>query len=404
VIHYEEALRIALDAVRPLDAERRPTRAAAGLVLAADAVARCDLPPFDRAAMDGYAVRSSDLAAPGRELVVVGEALAGRPAPVGPAPGECVRVFTGAVVPEGADAVVMQELTSRSPREGCVRFEEPACAGEDIALRGEDVRAGEVLMRAGTVLGAAEVGLATAADVPELAVVPRPTVSIVSTGNELVPAGTPLRAGAIRDANGPALAARLASAGLAVEFLGVARDEAGELSDILARGLAADCLIVSGGVSVGEHDLVPEALAGLGVGLRFESVAIKPGKPTKFGMKGQKAVFGVPGNPVSALVVTEFLVLPILRRMAGVKDAAPRPRRGVLSRDVRKKPGRMLFAPGRLVEDGRGCRVEPVESHGSADLVAYSRADVVFTLPADADGAPAGAKVEFYPREGRGLA
>ena len=404
MIPFEEALRIALEGVSVLDARRVPVTQASGLILAEDAASDTDLPPFDRAAMDGYAVRSADLAEPGCELVVTGEIAAGEEPTLEVAPGECVRIFTGAVTPEGADAVVMQEITSPGESEGRVRFAEAVEPGANIARRGEDVRAGDVVLRAGTRLGAARIALAAAAGVAELEVIPRPRVSVLSTGSELVPPGRPVRPGQIRDANGPALISRIESAGFAATFLGIARDDAAETTAKIEAGLESDCLLVSGGVSVGDRDFVPEVLKELGVEFHFSRVAVKPGKPTKFGLRGRRAVFGLPGNPVSALVITELLVLPVLRRMAGHEDAAPRARRGTLTGDARKKRGRRLFAPARLVNAGADegpdlPEVEPLEYHGSADLAAYSRADVLFTLPAESAGEPAGAEVDFYVRE-----
>jgi molybdopterin molybdotransferase len=404
MIPFEEALRMALEGVNVLDARRVPLTQASGLILAEDAASDTDLPPFDRAAMDGYAVRSADLTESGRELVVVGEVTAGEEPALEIAPGQCVRIFTGAVTPEGADAVAMQEITSPGGGEGRVRFAEAVEPGANIAKRGEDVRAGDVVLRAGARLGAARIALAAAAGVAELTVIPRPSVSVLSTGSELVPAGRPVRPGQIRDANGPALVSRIGSAGFAATFLGIAPDDADETTAKIEAGLESDCLVISGGVSVGDRDFVPEVLRDLGVEFRFSRVAVKPGKPTKFGLRGAQVVFGLPGNPVSALVVAELLVLPVLRRMAGREDTTPRARRGRLTRDTRKKKGRRLFAPARLVDAGAGegtglPEVEPLEYHGSADLAAYSRTDVLFTLPAESAGEPAGAEVDFYVRE-----
>lgn len=421
MIPFEEALFAALEGARPLEARRVPLAEAVGLFLAEDAVSDTDLPPFDRSAMDGYALRASDLAEAGGELEVTGEISAGEEPAVQVAPGECVRIFTGAVVPEGADAVAIQEIASRVvAREGGedrVRFAKAVEKGANIARRGEDVRADEVLLRAGTRLGAAEIALAAAAGLVQFSVIPRPCVSVLSTGNELVPPGGPVRPGRIRDANGPALVARLRSAGFdTVSFLGIAPDDAAETTSKIERGLESDCLLVSGGVSVGDRDIVPEVLEQLGVEFRFTSVAIKPGKPTKFGLKGRHVVFGLPGNPVSALVVTELFVLPALRKMAGepgsARDVLRNWRRGTLTAEVRKKAGRRMFAPGRLADARAGegahagparlcAEIEPLEYHGSADLAAYSRANVVFTLPAEAVGARAGDGVEFYMREDR---
>ncbi|MHC4503381.1 MAG: molybdopterin molybdotransferase MoeA [Planctomycetota bacterium] len=404
MIAFEEALRIALESVGPGKARRVPLERASGEVLAADVASDTDLPPFDRAAMDGYAVKAADLTEPGGELEVIAEIAAGEEPRVEIRPGQCVRIFTGAVVPQSADTVAIQEITSPGSEERRVRFAEAVKEGANIARRGEDVRAGEVVLHAGRTLGAAEVALAAAAGAGEVSTFPRPLVAVLSTGNELVPPREPIGPGRTRDANGPALVARLKAAGFGATGLGIARDDPAEIRARIAEGLEYDCLIVSGGVSVGEHDFVPEVLGELGVKTCFSKVATKPGKPIKFGLlegpAGRKVVWGLPGNPVSVLVVTEVMVLPVLRKMAGRSDVEPRKREGRLMRDVKKKPGRRLFAPARLVRGEGEPGVEPLEYHGSADLAAYSRCDVIFTLPANCVAAGAGEPVEYYEREG----
>jgi len=401
MIPYEEALELALRSVEPLGTVCLPLERAAGSILAEDVRSETDLPPFDRAAMDGYAVRSSDLGAGGAELRLVGEVAAGAGPGRAVGPGECARVFTGAMVPEGADSVVMQEA-AELPRPGVVRFRAPAAPGENVARRGEDVRAGQVVLERGRPVDAAAVALAAAAGCDRLEVVRRPAVSVLSTGSELVPAGSRARPPQTNDANGPALLARLRAAGFDASFLGIARDDPQELRAALERGLQSDCLVVTGGVSVGELDLVPGVLNELGVETVFSGVAIKPGKPTRFGARGRTAVWGLPGNPVSALVVTELLVLPVLRKMAGVMSFRPRPLRGILAGGVRKKPGRRLFAPARAAQGASHLDVEPLESHGAADLAAYARANALLTLREDSAGAAAGDEVELYALEAFG--
>ncbi|MHC4199596.1 MAG: MoeA family protein, partial [Planctomycetota bacterium] len=209
MIAFEEALRIALESVGPGKARRVPLERASGEVLAADVASDTDLPPFDRAAMDGYAVKAADLTEPGGELEVIAEIAAGEEPRVEIRPGQCVRIFTGAVVPQSADTVAIQEITSPGSEERRVRFAEAVKEGANIARRGEDVRAGEVVLHAGRTLGAAEVALAAAAGAGEVSTFPRPLVAVLSTGNELVPPREPIGPGRTRDANGPALVARL---------------------------------------------------------------------------------------------------------------------------------------------------------------------------------------------------
>ncbi len=404
MISFEEARRIALGRARALPARSVPLVDAAGLVLSEDLRSETDLPPFDRSAMDGYAVRADDLARAGQELALAGEVGAGEAPSLVVGAGECARIFTGAVVPEGADTVVMQEVTEAAGA-GRVRFREAAKGGANIARRGEDVRKGERILEAGRRLRAAELALAAAAGVADVAITPRPRVAVLSTGDELVPAGSPVRPGEIRDANGPAIAARLSSAGFEVKSLGIARDDPAETRAKVEQGLACECLVMSGGVSVGDRDFVPAALREMGVEILFEKVAMKPGRPLKFGVKGGVVVWGLPGNPVSVLIATELFVLPVLRKMSGVAGPGPRARRGTLASDYRKKPGRRVFVPARLAEqdgpDGgdQPPEVEPVEYHGSGDVSGYAQADAILTLPADSTGAAAGERVDYYLRE-----
>lgn len=401
MISFEEALNITLGAAPELEAVALPLEDAAGFHLAEDVAADSDLPPFDKSAMDGYAVRASDVPGPGEELKVEFEVSAGDEPGRGLSTGLCARIFTGAPVPEGADTVVIQEETGPGGSHRTVRFLAGARAGKNICRRGEDVRSGEVVISSGSLVRAAEVSLAAAAGRGRLRVWRRPLVTILSTGNELLAPGSAASGGRIRDSNGPALAARLRAARFEARYLGIARDDPRELRSSVEEGLSADVLVVSGGVSVGDRDLVPEVLKALGAELLFDSVAVKPGKPTKLARLGRRLVFGLPGNPFSALVIAEMLVLPALRKMSGDPEPVPPPVRGVLASDVRKKPGRRAFLPARLAAADPGFQVHPVPSHGAADVASYARADCLLTLPADSGGAPAGSVVEVFRTDAR---
>jgi molybdopterin molybdotransferase len=395
MIPYEEALAIALRSAPVGAATDVSLVDAVGCVLAEDVTSDTDLPPFNRSAMDGYAVRASDLAEPGVRLKVVGTMAAGDRPGITVSAGEAVRIFTGAAVPEGADTVVMQEETEASAYGTPVLFTRAAKEGANIAVRGEDMREGDVALRAGTEVRASEVSLAAAVGRATLRVHRRPRIAVVSTGDELVAPGSPVVFGQIRDANGPALVARLRRAGFEATHLGIAPDRRADLEPLLERALEFDCAIVSAGVSVGDLDLVPEALADLGVRFDYEKVAMKPGRPTKLGRRGDTAVVGLPGNPSSALIVMEVLFLPMLRKMAGF-DEPLRLLPGTLSGRVKKKAGRRLFAPAR-VEAG-SATVVPVECHGSADLVALRNANALLTLPVEVTVAEEGDEVMYHVR------
>jgi molybdopterin molybdotransferase len=401
---FIEALDTVLASVRPLGSASVELDEAAGYVLAKDVVSDVDLPPFDRAAMDGYAVRTDDLAAPGAVLRVIARVGAGESAEgLSFGPGECCRIFTGAPVPSCADAVIQQEFAEAGGGTDDVRFTAAARSGENIARRGEDVRSGARVLEAGRALRPSDMSIAAAAGAGTLEVVRRARVTVLSTGDELVAPGEAVQQGQIRDANGPALTALFRAAGFAARFAGISRDNREDVRRHICAALdGCDILAVSAGVSVGDRDFVPEALAEAGFELRIESIAIKPGKPTKFGMRGAQAVFGIPGNPVSALVVAELLVLPALRRMSGMEAAACQLKRGVLIGALRKKTGRMYFAPARIdgsVDERGRTRIDPVATHGSADAASFAEANCLVALGADIRTAEAGEEVEYYERE-----
>ena len=319
LLSIDEALARVLARVRPLEPERVPVHAAAGRVLAEDVAAAVDLPSFRSSAMDGYALRADDT--PGT-LPVVFRIAAGLPADRPLAAGETMAISTGGAVPEGADAVVPIEVVAE--QDNRLHVPDTAAAGANIRAVGGDVRAGDSLLAAGTVLGAAQVGALAAAGVAEVAVGRRPAVVVLSTGTELRRPGEPLGPGQIYESNSPMLAAAFAAAGAVVERIGPVADDEGEHRAALRRGLEADVLVSSGGVSVGPHDLVRRVLAELGAEEDFWGVAVRPGKPLAFATRGRTLVFGLPGNPVSSLVAVELFVRPALLALQGASSPGPR--------------------------------------------------------------------------------
>ena len=351
LLSVDEALALVLERARPLEAERVPVAAAAGRVLAQQVRAAVDLPPFRSSAMDGYAVRSAD--APGR-LRVVDRAAAGRPAQHALGPGEAIGIATGGVVPDGADAVVPIERVVESDNSieiGAV------ASGDHIRPVGGDVRRGDVMLDAGAVLGPGQLGAIAAAGVAEPSCARRPRAVVLSTGTELRRPGEPLGPGEIYESNAPMLAAALATAGAEVELLTPVADDADAHREALERGLGADVFVSSGGVSVGPHDLVRATAAGLGVEEVFWRVAMKPGKPVAFGVRGPTLVFGLPGNPVSALVGFELFVRPAVRALQGAVDPGPVYRSGRLGTALRRNEHRdeLVRARGRHDARARSC-------------------------------------------------
>ncbi|HVS84427.1 MAG TPA: gephyrin-like molybdotransferase Glp [Gaiellaceae bacterium] len=390
LVTLEEAQRQILDRVRPLEAEDVPVAESAGRVAAEDVRARVDLPPFPSSAMDGFAVRSTDT--PGT-LPVVFRVAAGRPAERPLADGEAMGISTGGVVPEGADAVVPLEIVVEGGNS--IEIPKPVPAGASVRPRGGDVSAGDVVVRAGTRINAAQVGALAAAGVERVRCARAPFVAVVSTGTELVPPGAPLGPGQVYEANGVMLAAALAAAGAqTVAPVSVADDEAAH-REALERGLEADVLVTSGGVSVGPHDLVRATERELGVEEVFWRVAIKPGKPVAFGLRGRTLVFGLPGNPVSALVGCELFVKPALRALQGLVDPLPRFEPGRLAAPLRRNDSRDELVRARVRRDDEQIVLEPLSGQESHMIAAAAAADALVHVPRGEGEIAAGATVRW---------
>ncbi|HYV84630.1 MAG TPA: gephyrin-like molybdotransferase Glp [Patescibacteria group bacterium] len=396
-LSVERALERVLAAVTPLPPETVSLASCEGRILLDELVAEADLPAFDKALMDGLAVRASDLAGGVRELRVADTIAAGRdPSSLAAlAPGSAARIMTGAPLPPGADAVVMVERTSAVAGDArSVRCLDVVAPGENVAPAGSDVRAGERLLAAGDWIGAAEIGVLAAFGRIQVRVRARPRVAVLATGDEIVPPGTTPGPGRIRNSNGPMLLALARDAGAETLDLGIAPDEKEALARQLGRGLESDLLIVSGGVSMGEYDLVGDVLRSLGVEVLFDAVAIKPGKPFTFGTRGRAVVAACPGNPVSGYVIFQVFIRAALRRMIGSATPAPPMLRGVLSGPLRTRAGRTGYHQARARFESGRCVVEIVPTSGSADLVSCARGNALAVTPAGAVSLAAGDPVD----------
>jgi len=379
-----------LDRARPLPAEPVPIAQAAGRVVAEDVRARVDLPPFESSAMDGFAVRAADL--PGT-LAIAGESAAGSPFGARLEPGFAVAISTGAVVPEGADAVVPIERVVKSANTVEISLEvEP---GAHIRPRGGDVATGDVVARAGERLTSARLAAAAASGLAELSCIRRPQVAVLATGSELVAPGAPLGLGQIYETNTLMLASALAAAGAGVLTQPSAADDEATLRQALERALESDVLVTSGGVSVGEHDLVRAVERELGVEEVFWRVAVKPGKPVSFGVRGDTLVFGLPGNPVSALVGCELFIKPALRALQGQADPLPRFEPGRLIVALRRNEERDEFVRARSRVDGDSLLLEPIVGQESHMIVRSGAADALVHIPRGNGELAAGSTVHW---------
>lgn len=396
VLSFEEATQRLAPWAAPLPPTRVRLEDALDHVLAEDVASSLPLPAFDHSAMDGYAVAVADVAA-GRPLPVRGEARTGH-APPALEPGTAMRIFTGAPVPAGADAVIMQERATRDGER--VVFAAAPKLGDNIRRAGEDVASGEVVLRRGALLGPAQLSLLASVDRGSAMVHPAPRVVVVPTGDELRDPGSPPRPGSIPESNGYAIRAMAARAGAQARVVRPAKDELPAVRETLDRALdGADVVLTIGGVSVGDHDVVKEALERAGCALDAWKVAIRPGKPLVIGRRDRTLVLGLPGNPASAMVTFGIFGVPVLRAMRGEGDGALHPSRLPLASAVKNTPGRRPFLRATVSEG----RVQCARNQSSGAASVMSQSNALVTLPADSEGAPEGALVDVIPFSEIGL-
>jgi molybdopterin molybdotransferase len=396
VVTVESALEIVLSHTPSLGNEEADLADVVGRVLAEDVRSDLDLPPFDRSAMDGYAVRAADVAHAPVTLDVVGTVRAGQSSDRTLEPGQALQIMTGAPVPAGASAV--QQVEKTRPLDGGRRVEilEVAAPEQNIARRGSEVRTGDVVLTAGGIIDPAAVAVLATVGRGRVRVGRRPTVAVLVTGDELVEVWAAPGRGRIRNSNGYAVAAQARWAGAEVRSLGIVPDDRERIAQAVRDGFASDVLVISGGVSAGAFDLVEEVLARFDVGFLFTKVALKPGAPLVFGRRGDKLVFGLPGNPVSAQVTFDLFVRAALLRMQGAK-VATRPEVEVeLLEPMRNRSGRRNYLPARIRTEGGRLVASPVPSVGSADVVAHARANALVILEADRRRAEAGERARAW--------
>jgi molybdenum cofactor synthesis domain-containing protein len=395
MISISEAITIVLQQTSRLESESVILNDALGRVLAEDVVADCDLPPFDRAQMDGYAVRAEDVSKTPARLRIAGESAAGRGWHHEMKAGEAVRIMTGAPVPAGADAVQQVELTREVDTAEFVEILEAVDVGRSIVRRAAEIRSGETVLRAGEDINAAMIATLASFGYADVKVGRQPRVTVMATGSELVDIDQKPGKDQIRDSNNYTLAAYAKLAGAIVERLPLAGDDPEELKRQMGAAVArSDVLITSGGVSMGVYDFTKAALKELGAEIFFERVALRPGKPTVFGRIGKALVFGLPGNPVSVAVTFNLFARTALRSMQGAKQPEMIKEKALLSRDLRGSIERESYLPASLHTDEKGTLIaEPLKWGGSSDFVSFARATALIDIPAGIKIVEAGSPV-----------
>lgn len=397
LLTVEEALRRLLQGVEPQPGESVDLFSGHGRVLAAPIAARLTQPPFDASAMDGYALRAADAATAPRTLSVIGESAAGRGFAGSVGPGQAVRIFTGAPIPSGADSVVIQEDTTRAG--DVVTITQPAFPGENVRGLGKDFVANEPLLPAGHRLTARDLMLAASSGHGSLPVRRRPRVAILATGDELVPPGAAPGPDQIVSSIPVGLAAMITSAGGEAIALGIARDTLKDLDAKIAGAANSDILVTIGGASVGDHDLVQQALSARGLSLAFWRIAMRPGKPLMYGKLGAQRVLGLPGNPVSATLCAQIFLLPLIRALQG---AAPHDATttAVLAAALPANGPRQHYIRARIVTPGVPPVVAALPSQDSSLVATLARADCLIVQPANGPALEVGAEVQVLALEG----
>jgi molybdopterin molybdotransferase len=398
MITPDHAWHVVCNHISPLESVSLPLKKVLGHCLAETIRADRDYPPADRAAMDGFAVRSIDLQAGGTTLPLIGEIVAGIHHNIGMRSGTCVRIATGGNMPRGADSVVPVEQSEE--QDGAVTFLSSIRLGANIFKQGEDTSRGTVLLKPGTYLGSGGVGVCAAVGRKTVKVFRKPRIALVCTGTEIKAAGGSVTKYQMRNSNGPTLRAALAQWGFAASSPRQAPDRVAALSNSLLRLLPGhDVILLTGGISVGKHDLVRAALEAIGAAIQFHGLAMKPAKPTLYATMGANChIFGLPGNPLSAMTACHEFVLPALRRLTGSDPDACRPVLHLpLTVDLRSKAGRARYILAQIQWEEKGPCALPIHSKSSADLFSASGADGVIIAPPKVEFLKAGTIVAFRP-------
>jgi molybdopterin molybdotransferase len=396
MIAFQEALALISESVKPLVPRETVFNDTLGRVLAEDIASSVDMPLFDNSAMDGFAVIAGEVAQAGEEspvlLDIIEDIFAGSIPHKAVNPGHASRIMTGAPLPDGADSVVIKENTMA--QSGKIAVLRPLEKGENVRRRGEDFKKGEIILKSGTLMGPAEIGICATTGKTALKVIPSPRVALLSSGNELVSPEEPLCGSCLRDANSYTLEALVKEWGGEPVALGIARDEKKDIMDKIARGMAqADVLVTAAGISVGEGDLMREALLEMGAQMAFWRVAIRPGKPTAFGTLQGKPLFCLPGNPVSAMITFLQFVRPALLLMRGIRELRLRQVHALADHEVSKKKELRSFLRVTLRKEGGILYASLTGPQGSGNLLSMTRAQGLMVLPESVEKVAKGEEV-----------
>ncbi|OHB41199.1 MAG: hypothetical protein A2069_02115 [Planctomycetes bacterium GWB2_41_19] len=394
MISVDTAVKIVTDVIEPLPAKTVPFESALGLCLAQDVRSDIDMPPFDRSAMDGYAVIAEDTVRAPIELTVIEDIAAGYMPTIKVMCGQASKIMTGAAVPEGADAVVKVEETEDLSANNRVKILRAIDRGRNISKMGEDMKVGQVVLHKGMPIRPQEIGILATVGKARVEVFPTPTVGIISTGTELVDVESKPSTAQIRNSNGYSLAAQARRLKVDIEILGIVKDTKEDISRIMHRGLQKDILILSGGVSMGEYDLVGDVMKDLNTQIYFEKVALRPGKPVIFGKKDKTLIFALPGNPVASFVTFELFIYPAIRKMMGFSTLHRTTVKASLEVEILVKRKRREYRPALLRMHNNQWFVSPVEWHGSADLLSTTRANCLLIVREDAEKLSVGQLVD----------
>lgn len=393
MMQYEEALENILKNAYPLSAEKVMIEESVGRILKEDIYSKIKMPPFDKAAMDGYAINVQDVKNVPIKLRNIGIIQAGDIFEEKLTKGDCVKIMTGAPLPPGTDSVVMIEDTRQF--DDFVEILKVIKKGENVCFQGEDIGEGQKVIDQGTKISSSHVAVLATVGRRFVRMSGKPRVSILNTGGEIVQPGVKLSKNKIYNSNGPMLQALLKSDGVESCFLGIVKDNIEELKRVIKDGFKANILLISGGVSMGEYDLIPEVLVNMEVKKIFHKVNIKPGKPLFFGIKNKTLIFGIPGNPISNFLAYLIFIRPALYKMLGHSNFQPEFKTGLIDREFNTKTERKHFVLVKITKNKNHCYLTPIFSHGSADILALSKADGFMVVDGNISTIKKNSKIQF---------